>query len=68
MENLKGDRGYESDGAESDSSVKTVKSNKGGGGGSPASSCAPSVCATPAVDRSHPNVKVELANGDGRSS
>jgi len=67
LENLKNDRGYESDGAESDSSVKTVKSAKTGppeSGGSPASSCAPSVCATPAVHRAHPNVKVELANGD----
>ena len=33
---------------------------------SPTSSCAPSVCATPAIDRSHPNVKVELANGEGQ--
>ena len=33
---------------------------------SPTSSCAPSVCATPAIDRSHPNVKVELANGEGK--
>ena len=56
MENMKGDRGYESDG--SDSSVKTVKSVRS------ESSCAPSIVNTPAIDRSHPNVKLELADGE----
>jgi len=73
LENMKNDRGYESDGAESDSSVKTVRSNKSVASNASAasaaarsetSSCAPSVCATPRAERAHPNVKVELANGE----
>ena len=69
MENLKNDKGYESDGAESDTSVKTVKSSIApsevpqSASSSARSSRAPSICATPMHKRSHPNVMVECENG-----
>ena len=75
---VKNDKGYESDGAESDGSVKTVKSvareetelEELGGSSSRTSAASslrssrnPSICNTPLHKRSHPNVMVECENG-----
>jgi len=68
MENLKNDKGYESEEGEeegngSDSSAKTVKSAAQSVASSAQSSRSASVCATPLHRRLHPNVMVECENG-----